>query len=100
MTRLQLDAGRRQGIRSQDVVEALTAGAGIAASAIGTIDVYDDVAFVEIEPRPARKALEHAQIIVLRGHEVHLTLARAPHAATDRQRRPNRERREPGSRAT
>jgi ATP-dependent RNA helicase DeaD len=96
MTRLQLDAGRSQGIHPKDVVGALTAEAGIAASSIGTIDLYDDFALVEVEPQAARQVLERAPAIALRGREVRLTLGRAGAEAAG-PRRSTRERPQPRS---
>ncbi len=78
MTRLYLDAGRRQGVRPQDIVGSFTATADIAGSAIGAIDLYDDFAFVEVEPAAARKVLDRTADLSLRGRAVHVTPARAP----------------------
>ncbi|HEY8491737.1 MAG TPA: DEAD/DEAH box helicase [Dehalococcoidia bacterium] len=76
MTRLFLDAGRRQGIRPQDVVGAFTGEAGIPGSAVGTIDLFDNFAFVEVERGAARKVLERARSLVLHGREVHVDVAK------------------------
>jgi ATP-dependent RNA helicase DeaD len=76
MTRLYVDAGRRQGVRPQDIVGAFTGEADIAGSAIGAIDLFDDFAFVDVEPPSARKVLDRAADLVLRGKEVRVTPAR------------------------
>jgi ATP-dependent RNA helicase DeaD len=76
MTRLYLDAGRRQGVRPQDVVGSFTNEAEIPGSAIGSIDLYDDFGFVEVEPNAARRVLDRAGAVSLRGHTVHVTPAR------------------------
>ena len=71
MTRLFLDAGRKQGIRPQDIVEAFSTGAGVAPSSIGTIDLYASFAFVELKPSGAKKVLELSPSFEVRGREVH-----------------------------
>ena len=76
MTRLHLDAGRRHGLRPGDVVGAFTSEADIPASAIGTIDLFDDFALVEVEQRAARKVLDRAAQLTLRRRAVHVTPAR------------------------
>ena len=76
MVRLYLDRGRREGIRPQDVVGALTAEADIPGTAIGAIDLLDDYVLVDVQAGAAKKVLERASTIVLRGTEVHVTPAR------------------------
>ena len=83
MTRLYLDAGRRQGVRPQDIVGSFANEAGIAGDTIGTIDLFDDFAFVEVQPQAARRVLDRANVLNLRGVEVHVTPAR-PQAAGSR----------------
>jgi ATP-dependent RNA helicase DeaD len=78
MTRLYLDIGRRHGARPQDVVGSFTAEANIPGSAIGTIDLFDDFALVDVERRAARKVLDRAAHLMLHGRAVHVTRARAP----------------------
>ena len=72
MTRLFLDAGRKQGIRPQDIVGAFTGEAGIPGTAIGGIDLYDKFAFVEVKPSAARKVVENAATFTVRGVEIHV----------------------------
>ena len=76
VARLYLDAGRRQGIRPQDIVGSFTAEAEIPGSVIGTIDLFNDFAFVEVEPMAGRMVLDRASTLLLRGREVHVTPAR------------------------
>ena len=76
MTRLYLDTGREHGVTPQDIVGALTAGAGIPGPSIGTIDLFGDFALVQVEGKSAAVILKHATLLQLRGREVHVTLAR------------------------
>jgi len=76
MTRLFVDAGRRQGVRPQDVVGSLTAGAEIPGSAIGSIELFDDFAFVEVASSAAQIVLDRSDGLSLRGRDVRVTTAR------------------------
>jgi ATP-dependent RNA helicase DeaD len=76
MTRLFLDAGRRQGVRPKDVVGSFTNGAEIPGSAIGSINVFDDFAFVEVASKAAQIVLDRAGELSLRGRQVNVTTAR------------------------
>ena len=48
MVRLVLNVGREAGVRPGDIVGAIANESGIPGRAIGAIDIYDRVAFVEI----------------------------------------------------
>jgi ATP-dependent RNA helicase DeaD len=90
MTRLYLDAGRRQGLRPQDVVNSFTAEGTIPGAAVGTIEILDDFAFVEVEPSAASKVLNRAGALRLGGRSVQVTPARPRRrrTASRPQRRP------------
>ncbi len=75
MTRLHVNTGRKHGLRPQDVVGMFTSEASIPGAAIGTIDLFDDYALVEVERRAARKVLDIAGQLVLRGRDIRVTLA-------------------------
>ena len=53
MVRLCLNVGRAAGVRPGDIVGAIANEAGLPGRAIGAIDLYDDIAFVEV-PAAAR----------------------------------------------
>ena len=76
MLRLYLDAGRRQGLRPADIVGAFTAKADISGSAIGTIDLFDDYALVDVQPAAAREVLRTVVDLSLRGVDIHVTAAK------------------------
>jgi len=56
MVRLVLNVGRATGVRPADIVGAIANEAGLPGRAIGAIDIYDQVAFVEV-PAAAREAV-------------------------------------------
>jgi ATP-dependent RNA helicase DbpA len=53
-----IDAGRKDKLRPGDILGALTGEAGLAAEAIGKIDVYATRAYVAIRRDLAGKALQ------------------------------------------
>ena len=77
MTRLVLDAGRQQGLRPGLIVKSLTrSDIGVPESALGTIDVQDDVAFIELKDAAAGKLLKRAKTLRIRGVEATISLVR------------------------
>jgi hypothetical protein len=63
-------------VRPGDIVKSITSDAGIPGSAIGDIDVQDDLTFIEVQSGVANKVLEHAGVVRLRRGVAKLTLAR------------------------
>ncbi len=57
MATLRIDAGRTDKLRPGDVLGALTGEAGLAASAIGKIDIFATRSYVAIARGQAQKAL-------------------------------------------
>ncbi|MBI2766654.1 MAG: DEAD/DEAH box helicase [Chloroflexi bacterium] len=74
MVRLFIDAGRKQGVRPQDLVEAFATQAGVAPSTVGTIDLYDSFAFVDMRTAGAKKVIEQG-VVRLHGGEAHVKKA-------------------------
>jgi ATP-dependent RNA helicase DbpA len=58
MVTLRIDGGRTEKVRPGDILGALTGEAGLAAEAIGKIDVYATRSYVAIDRRHAARALE------------------------------------------
>lgn len=61
MVTLSLLAGKKDKLRPGDILGALTGKGGIEGRQVGKIDVLDYVAYVAIERKVARIALEHLQ---------------------------------------
>jgi ATP-dependent RNA helicase DeaD len=70
MVRLSLNAGRRNGVRPQDIVGAIANEAGIPGRAIGAIDIRDTHAFVEVPAQYQSRILERMARTQLRGQPV------------------------------
>jgi len=76
MTRLFIGAGRQQGIRPMDLVGAIANEAGIPGKNIGAIDIFDQMAFVDVPAADALRVIEAMRGANLRGKRVNVSLAR------------------------
>jgi len=76
MTRLFIHAGRRAGIRPMDIVGAIANEAGLPGNRVGSIDLYDNFAFVEVPSGDAPRVLQALNNTTLRGQRVEVNIAR------------------------
>lgn len=79
MARLFITAGRQHGLRPTDLVGAIANEAGIQGREIGTIDILDRCAFVEVPLASADQVVKALQRTTLRGRKVRVE--RAPEGA-------------------
>jgi ATP-dependent RNA helicase DeaD len=75
MARLFINVGRQQGLRPSDVVGAIANEAGISGNVIGTIDILDDCAFVEVPLGAAERVVRALKHTTLRGRKVRVEKA-------------------------
>ncbi|MDQ2787148.1 MAG: DbpA RNA binding domain-containing protein, partial [Chloroflexota bacterium] len=92
MTRLFIGAGRTAGIRPMDLVGAIANEAGIPGKSIGSIDIYDGFAFVEVPSADAQRVIQVMSNTNLRGKRVNVSIAR-PRDEMDGAPPPRRDRR-------
>ncbi len=59
MVTIQLDSGRKDKLRPGDILGALTGEAGLIASQIGKIDIFDMSSYVAIERTALRQAMNY-----------------------------------------
>jgi ATP-dependent RNA helicase DeaD len=71
-----LSMGRYGGLRPQDVVGALANEAGIRGTEIGRISLFDKKCFVGLPRQLAERILDDLPVLMIRGSEVHLSLAK------------------------
>lgn len=69
---LRIDAGRKDKLRPGDVLGALTGAAGLPASAVGKIDIFDTRAYVAISRKLTLEALERLQKGKIKGRNFRL----------------------------
>lgn len=76
MTRLFLDVGRFDRVRPADIVGAIANEIGIPGKQIGSIDIYDRFAFVEVPADQAQRVVRGLAGVTLRGRPVKVSLAK------------------------
>ncbi len=59
MATMQIDVGRKNKIRPGDILGALTGDAGLSASQIGKIDIFDIASYIAIDRKALRKVLDY-----------------------------------------
>lgn len=75
MVRCFINIGRKSKISAKELIEAITDTAGIPASQIGTIDIYDKFTFVEISKNSAHDVLKAMKRSRLKGQDINMDLA-------------------------
>jgi len=76
MARLFVEIGRRQGLRPGDLVGAIANEAHVPGAAVGSIDIYDQFTFVEVEQQLAQRILEALNQAMIRGVRIKASVAR------------------------
>jgi ATP-dependent RNA helicase DeaD len=76
MTRLFIGLGRQDGVRPGDLVGAITNEAGLSGRDIGTIDILDRTAFVEVPNATADTVISALRRTKLRGKKINIQIAR------------------------
>ena len=74
MARVFVGAGRTAGVRPKDLVGAITKGAGVAAAALGAIQIGDRSSIVEVRASEAKGLIEALRKTPLRGKKVPVRL--------------------------
>ncbi|HVF98618.1 MAG TPA: DEAD/DEAH box helicase [Chloroflexia bacterium] len=75
MVRLVMNLGREAGVRPGDIVGAIANEAGIPGRAIGAIDIYDRVAFVEVPADDRDRVLEALRNTTIKGRKLQVEVA-------------------------
>jgi ATP-dependent RNA helicase DeaD len=75
MVRLVMNLGREAGLRPGDIVGAIANEAGIPGRAIGAIDIYDRVAFVEVPADDRDRVVEALRNTTIKGRKLQIEVA-------------------------
>jgi ATP-dependent RNA helicase DeaD len=78
MTKLFIAMGRQDGLRPGDLVGAITNEVGLPGKSVGTIDILDRTAFVEVPSGDADAVIAALSKTKLRGRRVKVGLAAKP----------------------
>lgn len=76
MTKLFIGMGRQDGLRPGDLVGAISNELGIPGKSIGSIDILDRTAFVEVPNHDAEAVVAALNKVKLRGRRVRVDIAR------------------------
>jgi ATP-dependent RNA helicase DeaD len=74
MARIFVGAGRTAGVRPKDLVGAITKGAGVAAAALGAIQIGDRSSVVEVRASEVKALIDGLRKTPLRGKKVPVRL--------------------------
>jgi len=88
MVRLFVGVGRNQHLRPGDLVGAIANEAGLSGKDIGSIDIYDDMSFVDVPENQADTVIEALVSTKLRGRRVNVQRARQDGSPAPRASRP------------
>jgi ATP-dependent RNA helicase DeaD len=75
MRRLFIDLGRKQGIRPNDLLEAIAQEAGVNGADIGAIDIYDNFTFIDVAERLVEQVIGALQSATLHGRTFKIDVA-------------------------
>jgi ATP-dependent RNA helicase DeaD len=92
MVRLVLNVGREAGVRPGDIVGAIANEANLPGRAIGAIDIYDRVAFVEVPVDDRDRVIEALRNSTIRGRKLQVEAADGNDAKTPRTSAPRQSR--------
>ncbi|MGB5246588.1 MAG: ATP-dependent RNA helicase DbpA [Woeseia sp.] len=75
-TTIQISGGKRNKLRPGDLLGALTAQGGVPGTAVGSIDLFDTCAYVAIESRHAKSALQQLATKPIKGRKYRARIRR------------------------
>ena len=76
MVRLFINAGKKNKIRTKDIVGAIANEAGVPGKTLGAIDLYDDYTFVDVPSEFVRDILHGMKNAKIKGKKVHIEIAK------------------------
>ena len=74
MIRLFLNAGKKQKIRTKDIVGAIANEAGVPGKALGAIDLFDDYTFVDVPKEYVKDILYSMKHCKIKNKRVHIEI--------------------------
>jgi ATP-dependent RNA helicase DeaD len=76
MTRLNIDVGRRQGVRPSDIVGAIANEADIPGRSIGAIEIFEQFTLVDVPSPDAQTVIQALKQSRIRNQPITITLAK------------------------
>jgi len=76
MIRLFINAGKKNKVRTKDIVGAIANEAGIPGKSLGAIDLYDDYAFIDVPREFAKDVVLAMKNTKIKGKKVQIEIAK------------------------
>ena len=76
MVRLFINAGKKNKIRTKDIVGAIANEAGVPGKALGAIDLFDDYTFVDVPKEFVRDVIYGMKHAKIKNKKVHIEIAK------------------------
>ncbi|AMJ40661.1 DEAD/DEAH box helicase [Anaerotignum propionicum] len=76
MVRLFINAGKKNKIRTKDIVGAIANETGVPGKVLGAIDLYDDYAFVDIPKEYVKDVLVGMKNAKIKNKRIHMEIAK------------------------
>lgn len=72
MVRLFINIGKKQKIKTGDILGAVAGESGIPGDVVGAIDMYDKFTFVEVPQEHANQVLSSMKRVKIKGKDIHI----------------------------
>lgn len=76
MVRLFINAGKKNKVRTKDIVGAIANESGVPGKVLGAIDLYDDYAFVDVPKEYVQDVIYGMKTAKIKGKKVHIEIAK------------------------
>lgn len=76
MVRLFMNVGKKSNVGASDILGAITGEAGVPGSSVGTIDIYDKFAFVDVAKKHANEVIDAMSNNQIKGNRVSIEVAK------------------------
>lgn len=76
MVRLFMNVGKKSKVSASDILGAITGEAGVPGSSVGTIDIYDKFAFVDVAKKHANEVIDAMSNNQIKGNRVSIEVAK------------------------
>lgn len=76
MTTIEVSGGRRNKLRPGDLLGTLTAAGGVSGDSVGSIDLFDKLAYVAVRNADAKKALQQLSSRPIKGRKYRARIRR------------------------
>jgi len=76
MVRLFLNAGKKNKVRVKDIVGAIAGETGVSGKILGSIDLFDDYAFIDVPAEYAKDIIHGMKNTKIKNKKVNIEIAK------------------------